>query len=797
MALRQVEPRGLDEQIALANRVQSSKVNSLMKSIDKLQKENRSLQKKSLESNRTCQYKKIQDELGQQDVMIDVLQCCIGTEKAQKLMTNAIQALDLKRTGCSSCSCEEELFSGEGSWLCRRCYSQRFWREPPADAEKCSVSKTPKFPDSKDKLQKECAALEAELTSTRRYLKQQSPLSALPKSASLNTVAALSNLLAGYVQRADQLEKENASLKNHQEQLEGTVKEQEEHHRQQIQYQLAVVPIEQGTSTVEDLQSRIRLRNGETDRMAQFLEELRSQIASQKGKQEVLKAEIDSAQNEVRKLQQEMSTWASAETAEHAKQLAKLQESKEQRKQHLLNSREQLQDVKTKLRKSLQSIGDQRGPLEVQARIKGQAKRLNLALRDALSRPHGWSKFSSQLEIEKGGGLAEPVQQVLDRYEVEIQSKERPTPKRLEELKQDLYSLEVNGASKGIHEVSGRWSVAKKMQEDFRSKLNPQLEALSKLETLLDSKQQALEHLVAEVRKNNGQVSVQRSADIRAALDTCALSLLTTTELHEQQRKHSDDLKQMKSVTGPLEESVEALRSKVKDLAKNAADSDQYRQVSQMSLEVQKLRKSVELERRTARNDVVKLHAAAERCQEMMANREGEDVAPGPSDLPVPARLPIVPPGSSAEEARGTAAIEARLQRVWEKRFLPVEERDLPAIHLPHLGDTGELPDDWQESMKLQAQLDLLREELSRMQDTKSDLTGKIEAPDEVRDMEDYVDNLDAVHTDLQEVVADLNMRLQAARVLLQRQMQRRESRGAPTCQHCPHCLVSQHGAAK
>jgi hypothetical protein len=36
------------------------------------------------------------------------------------------------------------------------------------------------------------------------------------------------------------------------------------------------------------------------------------------------------------------------------------------------------------------------------------------------------------------------------------------------------------------------------MQEDFRSKLNPQLEALSKLETLLDSKQQALEHLVAE-----------------------------------------------------------------------------------------------------------------------------------------------------------------------------------------------------------------------------------------------------------------------------------------------------------
>lgn len=30
------------------------------------------------------------------------------------------------------------------------------------------------------------------------------------------------------------------------------------------------------------------------------------------------------------------------------------------------------------------------------------------------------------------------------------------------------------------------------------------------------------------------------------------------------------------------------------------------------------------------------------------------------------------------------------LDQVWEKHFLPVEERDLPAIHLPHLGDTGD-----------------------------------------------------------------------------------------------------------
>ena len=499
MALTPVESRGrgLEEQIALANRVQTSKVKSLMKSIEKLQKENLSLQKSNLESNRTSQYKKIQDELGQQDVMIDVLQSCIG-EKAQRLMANAIETLDLNRPFCSSCSCEEELFEGgEGSWLCKRCYSQRFWTEPSADTKKCPISKVAKIPESKEKLKKECAALEAELTSLRRFLKQKPHSRTLPKSASLNTVAALSNLLAGYVQRADQLEKENASLKNHQEQLEGTVKEQEEQHRQQIQElgQLAVFPTEQAASA-EDLQSRIRLRNSELDRMAQVLEELRSEIASQKGKKEALKTEIDTAQNDVRKLQQEMSTWASTETAEHAKQLDKLRESKEQRKQSLISSREQLQDVKTKLRKSLQSMGDQRAPLEVQTRIKGQARKLSSSLRDALASPQGWAKFLSQLDIEKGLGLESPVQQLLDRYP-EIQSTERPTTKRLEELQRDLYSLEVNGAKDG-DEVWGRWTATKKIQEDFRSKLNPQLVSLSKLETLLDSEQQALEHLVAE-----------------------------------------------------------------------------------------------------------------------------------------------------------------------------------------------------------------------------------------------------------------------------------------------------------
>lgn len=502
-ALMQIQDRGLDEQIALANRVQSSKVNSLMKSIDKLQKENISLQRKSLESNRTAQYKKIQDELGQQDVMIDVLRSCIGIEQAQKLMTNAIEAPEAKQIACSSCDCEEELFaSSEGSWLCKRCYSQQCWKEPPKDA-RTQLSKCPKYPDSKEQLQKECAALEAELTSTKHFLKQRPPRSTLPEqSVSLNTVAALSNLLAGYVQRADQLEKENASLKNHQEQLEETVKEQEEQHRQQIQDQLALFPTEQGKCTAEDLESRIRLRNSEIDRLVRALDELQSEIVTQKSKHESLKKEHESARDDLRKLQQDMSAWSSEEAAEHAKQLDKLRQSKEHGKQLLKNGREQLQDVKTKLRKSLQSIGDQRAPLEVQTKIKGQAQRLHSTLRDvhdALSKRSAWSNFSSQLDIEKALGLEGAVQQILQRYETEIQGSEPPTVERLQELKQDLYSLETNSTGKEIPANRCDWNVAK-MQEDFRAKLDPQLASLSKLETMLHTEQQVLDNLVAEAR---------------------------------------------------------------------------------------------------------------------------------------------------------------------------------------------------------------------------------------------------------------------------------------------------------
>ena len=499
--LMQLQPRDLEEQIVFANRVQSLKVNSLMKSIDKLQKENLSLQKKNRESNRTGHYKKIQDELGQQDVMIDMLQCCIGTTKAQELMANAIDTLESKEgAACSSCGCEEELLvSQDGALLCRRCYSQRFWAEPPADAKKANLRECPKYPDSKEKLQKECIALETELASAKRFLKQKAPSGALPKSASLNTAAALANLLAGYVQRADQLEKENASLKNHQDQLERNVTEQEEQHRQQIQSQLPAFPTEQkNTSSAADLLSRIRLRNSEMDRMAQVLAEVRKQLAAQTGKQETLKAEIEAAQSDIKKVQEEMSKWSSTETAEHVKQLEKLRQSKEQRKQQMLASREQLKEVKTRLRKSLQNIGDQRGPLEVQTRIRAQARKLHTALRDVHSRGKNWDKFLLQLEIEKGVGLEDPIQELLNEY---TQSAEFPGTQRFEQLKQALHRLEVHEASisDGRANEYGRWSAAKKkMQEKFKVLADPQLESLSKLEMLLQSEQEALDKLVAE-----------------------------------------------------------------------------------------------------------------------------------------------------------------------------------------------------------------------------------------------------------------------------------------------------------
>ncbi|CAK9025722.1 unnamed protein product [Durusdinium trenchii] len=162
--------------------------------------------------------------------------------------------------------------------------------------------------------------------------------------------------------------------------------------------------------------------------------------------------------------------------------------------------------------------------------------------------------------------------------------------------------------------------------------------------------------------------------------------------------------------------------------------------------------------------------AAAEHCQEMMAEPQG--LAPGADRLPVPARLLVTAPGSSAEEARQAIAA-AKQQHAWEKRFLPIEEKDLPAIHLSSLEPDGGLAD-WTESLKLQAELGL-QDELST-------------APHEVLEMEDYVDKLDAVHTELQETVADLKLRLQAARVLLRHHDPKAGSR---FCEHCPHCFLS------
>ena len=83
------------------------------------------------------------------------------------------------------------------------------------------------------------------------------------------------------------------------------------------------------------------------------------------------------------------------------------------------------------------------------------------------------------------------------------------------------------------------------------------------------------------------------------------------------------------------------------------------------------------------------------------------------------------------------------------------------------------------------AELDLLRKELSTMQDVLQP-----QAPQEVREMEDYVDKLDATHAELQEALADLSMQMQAARVLIQRLQPKA---GLP----CEKCLRLGSKAAK
>ena len=480
-SMLEVEPRDLQEQITISNQLQAAKVNTLMKSINKLQKENLSLQKGSREVSRTKEYKKIQDELGQQDILIDVLRYSIGAAKSQELMLHAIESLERDRPVCSSCSCdEEELLKCEAGFvLCRRCYGKRFWKEAPASVERLKASQSPKYPNSKEKLQRECQALEVDLANARRMLKATRTPSknVVPKSASFNTAAALTNILAGYVQRADQLEKENVSLKNHREQLEKTLGEQEHEHKQQIQQHDPVEP-EKRAASGEDLQTRIRLRKSEIGRATQALAETRQKLLDQTSKQEALRTEINAAQGDIKTLQEEMTTWFGQERVELAKQLDHIQHSKDQRKKHLQQSREKLKETKAKLRKSLRSIGDQRTPLEVQSRIKAQARTLHLALRHACEsekneKKGAWSEFWMQLEVERGKGLEVVVEELLGACGVQDSEK---TIEKLQELQEALYHMEVASDASAAHLGSekkgfGRWSDAKKkLQDDFRAK---------------------------------------------------------------------------------------------------------------------------------------------------------------------------------------------------------------------------------------------------------------------------------------------------------------------------------------
>ena len=267
---------------------------SAQASINGLQKENLLLRRRSQEVNRTSQFKRLQSELGRQDVMIEALRNCIGAEKAQQLAADAVDALvDKAAAKCSSCDRRDaELFEQDGELLCRSCYSRRYWREP-ATGSRVQLPAPARFPESREELEKACKAAELELTCAKRALKksEQSEESshAEPWAPGLNTAAALGNLLAGYVQRADQLQKENQSLDTNRRQLEAAITEQEHLARMQLHEQVSTLPASKHAAPAvsrEDLQTRLEIKSGEVERLAATVEELRRRVSMQSDRQE-------------------------------------------------------------------------------------------------------------------------------------------------------------------------------------------------------------------------------------------------------------------------------------------------------------------------------------------------------------------------------------------------------------------------------------------------------------------------------------------------------------------------------
>ena len=509
LAQRQDLRHDWESRIAASNRLQATKVNSLMTSIQKLQKENLLLRKRGHEVNRTGQYKRLQSELGRQDVMIEALRYCIGPAKAQELAANALDALLTRgATRCSSChTAAPELFRASGALLCKSCYSHRYWQEPPAElrAQLSDVSSLAAFPETKEELEEACNAAELELASAKRALKKaeqsEAPLQRLQSESwapGLQTAAALSNLLAGYVQRADQLQKENESLDTHRRQLEDTIAQQEQLAKLQLHDQVSALPTtKHGVPAValEDLQTRLNIKSGEVDRLARVVNELRQRLSFQKDKQDSVLKEEQGIASAFSELQEDMGKWTEATSEEHASHMNKLKQAKEQVVQQLVKGHEQLREAQGKLRKSVQSVHQQKDPLELETRVKAQARRLREALKDF----HGSiepSKFWSKVRAEADEfGLEPQVQAALRRHGYESNEGEA-SKLEVAALKVDLCALELGSQESQVAGAMIRkWEADReKMQEAFRAEAKEQLAALDRIQSLNTSEHAALEH---------------------------------------------------------------------------------------------------------------------------------------------------------------------------------------------------------------------------------------------------------------------------------------------------------------
>eukprot|EP00931_Biecheleriopsis_adriatica_P046871 TRINITY_DN26967_c0_g1_i1.p1 TRINITY_DN26967_c0_g1~~TRINITY_DN26967_c0_g1_i1.p1 ORF type:complete len:808 (+),score=274.89 TRINITY_DN26967_c0_g1_i1:120-2543(+) len=774
----------LDGRLAAANQLQASKVKALMRSIDQLQKENQQLRRRSQEPNRTGQFKQLQAELGRQDTMIEALRCCIGDEQARELVRSAMDFLARRSEDgvCVSCKLsKEELFEADdGAVYCRSCYSSRFW-QPPDVARRLEVGpQSTGLPATKDELQKELDALARQLANLKRALKKERESQETaadevavkedPKLVAFTqTAAALTNLMAGYEHRARLLEQENTSLDAQRAQLERAVEQQGQLARQQLQQQLSAVVEYQrkkGTSAaehaaVEDLETRLRLRENEIQRLGKVVAEVQQRLSIQDKKRDTLLKEKEEVQVELKKLHSEVSRWARKEEEEHAGRLEKLRQSSERVHEGLRQSRDRLKEARAESRQGLGRRQSQREALETKASEQRRADDSKLDKELQALRASSRSAFRTKADVRLAA---------LERAE------KRRDAARAEA---DSARLEVEEAKR--EEVRCR-------EEELQIQVAAAAERLAgtELETEANRKLQLSE---TDEAKRVTKLMAEHVAELQQQLKGVEEKIAAGRGADEAAAKAASEARERRSEDAALRRSVEGLREEIDDL-----------------------RRSQEKERAAAQDDLDRLHAAAEHCSGLGREGyggvfQGPPAKGGPSDVPpLPTRLLLTAPGTSAAkmeelaqaraeaaaEAEAKAAAEALRKEVWARRWLPVEEQELPALSLNVQGDAA----DEAEMAALEVELVRLRTDLSS---TRAAAAAVGEAV-ELQAAEEQVRDLEAMQLHLEEDVNALREQLQAAQLFLRRKLgagiELRAATGGAYCDQCPHCFFASPGAS-